>query len=93
MCGKMINVLLFHEILKDLIVKFFSSIGLQVLRFISICRFEDLSKRLSDIFACLLFNRLSPCVFGKLVNDHQNVSESLILFGNRLHFHQISHHC
>ena len=43
-------------------------------------RFEYLGKSVGDIFSCLLFNKLSPGVFGKRINDDRNVSESLILF-------------
>jgi len=66
---KMMNAFLFHQLLKRLLLKFFSVICLKIDGFST--SFQDLSHRIGHRFACLGLHGLNPGMFRKHVRHRQ----------------------
>ena len=71
------NILTLHQILKRLIVKFLSIIGLKIDRFSS--PFQYLFEGIRHGLSRFAFHRLNPSVFGQQVHHRQEITVSSIV--------------
>ena len=86
---KMTNVFPFHQVLKSLIVKFFTVVHLQFHRLVSTALFQNLFEGSRHVLPRLGLDRFHPHVLGQHVHHRQQIPVPAIASGNVSHFNQI----
>ena len=87
---KMMNVLLRHQGLKRLVVKFFPIIRLKIHGFSPLTAFQDLGHGVCHCLSRLALHGFDPGPLRKHVHYHQEISVPSIVLGNVDHLDQIS---